>query len=74
LAKLYEVESKMQLEKILKKKILDISTGVYCDRNDIAYEINIAVDIDIPYKVVLNKEIDKCIRVVIGWLLEKSSG
>jgi carboxyl-terminal processing protease len=51
--------------------IVNISTGVYCDRNGIAYERNIPVDIEIPFEIIKNKEKDFCILSAKKWLLIK---
>lgn len=51
--------------------ILNISTGVYCDRNGNVYKINIPVDIEIPFVIVAETEKDDCIKSAIKWLMEK---
>ena len=47
---------------------LAISTGVYCDRNGIAYAENVKPDIKIPFEVEENREKDKAIMEAIKWL------
>jgi carboxyl-terminal processing protease len=51
--------------------IVNISTGIFCDRNGIAYENNIPVDIEIPFEFFKDKEKDNCIITAKKWLLEK---
>ena len=51
--------------------IVNISTGIYADRNGIAYETNIPVDTEIPFKVVTEIEKDECILVAKKWLTGK---
>jgi carboxyl-terminal processing protease len=51
--------------------IVNISTGIYCDRNGLAYEKNIPVDIEVPFKVIRDKEKDDCIITAKKWLKEK---
>jgi carboxyl-terminal processing protease len=51
--------------------IINISTGIFCDRNGTAYERNIPVDIEIPFEVIKDKEKDNCIIRAKKWLLEK---
>lgn len=51
--------------------ILVISTGTYCDRNGKAYEVNIPVDIEIPFEVVKDIDKDKCVTEAINWLNQK---
>lgn len=41
--------------------ILNISTGIFCGRNGKPYEINIPVDVEIPFEVITDKENDSCI-------------
>lgn len=48
--------------------ILVISTGSYCDRNAKVYEINIPVDIEIPFEIEKEIEKDKCVIEAIKWL------
>lgn len=49
--------------------ILNISTGIYCDRNGVAYEKNIPVDVEVPFEVIANKEKDACILAAHAWLM-----
>jgi carboxyl-terminal processing protease len=51
--------------------IINISTGIYCDRNGSAYEINIPVDVEIPFEVITEKEKDTCIIAAKKWLTGK---
>jgi carboxyl-terminal processing protease len=51
--------------------ILNISTGIFCDRNGMAYENNIPVDVEIPFEVFKDKEKDNCIVAAKKWLFEK---
>jgi carboxyl-terminal processing protease len=57
-------------EMIGGKIILNISTGIYCDRNRIAYEKNIPVDFEIPFEVITETEKDRCIIEAKKWLLK----
>jgi carboxyl-terminal processing protease len=59
------------VENIGGEIILNISTGIYCDRNGTAYETNIPVDIEIPFEVIKNKERDNCIIAAKKWLAVK---
>ncbi len=56
-------------ENIGNEIILNISTGIYCDRNGIAYEKNIPVDMEIPFEIVIDKEKDTCILEARKWLV-----
>jgi carboxyl-terminal processing protease len=58
-------------ENIGGEVILSISTGIYCDRNGIAYEINIPVDVEIPFEIFTDKEKDNCIMAAKKWLAGK---
>jgi hypothetical protein len=58
-------------ENVGNEIIINISTGIYCDRNGTAYEINIPVDIEIPFEVITDKEKDTCIIAAKKWLTEK---
>lgn len=58
-------------EIINEQVILNISTGIYCDRNGIVYDKNIPVDIEIPFEVVKETEKDKCVIEAIKWLTQK---
>lgn len=51
--------------------ILNISTGIFTDRNGKAYEHNIPVDIEIPFEVIKDKEKDTCIIAAKKWLTAK---
>jgi carboxyl-terminal processing protease len=51
--------------------ILNISTGIYCDRNGIAYDHNIPVDVEIPFEVVVETAQDKCILQAKKWLIKR---
>ncbi len=51
--------------------ILVISTGIFCDRNGIAYEKNIPVDVEIPFVVVSETEKDACVSAAKNWLKKK---
>lgn len=58
-------------EVINEQVILNISTGIYCDRNGTIYDTNIPVDIEIPFEVVKETEKDKCVIEAIKWLRQK---
>lgn len=58
-------------EIINEQVILNISTGIYCDRNGTIYEKNIPVDIEIPFEVIKDTEKDKCVIDAINWLKQK---
>jgi C-terminal processing protease CtpA/Prc len=51
--------------------ILNISTGIFTDRNGKAYKHNIPVDIEIPFEVIKDKEKDTCIIAAKKWLTAK---
>ena len=51
--------------------ILNISTGIFTDRNGKAYEHNIPVDIEIPFEVIKDQEKDPCIIAAKKWLAGK---
>lgn len=51
--------------------IVNISTGIYCDRNGIIYKYNIPVDVEIPFKVYDSLEQDDCIQKAILWLMAR---
>lgn len=51
--------------------ILNISTGIFCDRNGISYEYNIPVDAEIPFDPANRVENDKCITEALKWLRAK---
>lgn len=55
-------------EVINDQVILNISTGIYCDRNGNIYDKNIPVDVEIPFEVEKETEKDKCIIEAIKWL------
>jgi carboxyl-terminal processing protease len=48
--------------------IINISTGIFADRNGTSYEFNIPVDVEIPFKVVAETEQDECIIAAKKWL------
>lgn len=50
--------------------IINISTGIFCDRNGISYEYNIPVDVEIPFELNMDPEKSKCIIEAKNWLLE----
>jgi C-terminal processing protease CtpA/Prc len=58
-------------EVINEQVILNISTGIYCDRNGNIYDKNIPVDVEIPFEVANDTEKDKCIIEAIKWLKQK---
>lgn len=58
-------------ENIAGEIILNISTGIFCDRNGIAYEQNIPADVKIPFELVKDPEKDACIIAAQKWLKEK---
>jgi carboxyl-terminal processing protease len=58
-------------ENIGSEVILNISTGIYCDRNGIAYEVNIPVDVDIPFDLISDTEKDISIIEAKKWLIAK---
>ncbi len=55
---------------ILDEVILNISTGIFCDRNGRIYEHQVPVDTETPFDVAWNTETDQCIRTAIQWLTE----
>lgn len=58
-------------EVINEQVILNISTGIYCDRNGNIYDKNIPVDVEIPFEIEKETEKDKCIIEAIKWLKQK---
>ncbi|MCC6372028.1 MAG: S41 family peptidase [Bacteroidia bacterium] len=58
-------------EVIDDKIILNVSTGIFCDRNSIAYPVNIPVDEEIPFEIVNDSEQDPCVKEAMKWLLKK---
>lgn len=58
-------------EVIGNEVILNISTGMYCDRNGNTYQQNIPVDMEVPFEVVNDTEKDACIIAATKWLTEK---
>lgn len=58
-------------EEIGGEIILNISTGIYCDRNGTLYEKNIPVDIEIPFELEKETEKDKCVIEAVKWLKGK---
>ncbi|MBK7308780.1 MAG: S41 family peptidase [Chitinophagaceae bacterium] len=48
--------------------ILNISTGIFCDRNGTVYKYNIPVDTEIPFEIMEDKEKDNCIIAARKWL------
>ena len=55
-------------ERIADEVILCISTGIFCDRNGVAYEVNIPVDVEIPFKLVNDLKTDDAVKVARKWL------
>jgi carboxyl-terminal processing protease len=51
--------------------ILNISNGIYCDRNGNVYKTNIPVDVEIPFLLVADIQKDACINAASKWLMEK---
>jgi carboxyl-terminal processing protease len=51
--------------------IINISTGIFCDRNGVAYENNIPVDVEILFEPTKDTEKDKCIIAAKNWLQKK---
>lgn len=58
-------------EVINEQVILNISTGIYCDRIGNVYDKNIPVDVEIPFEVEMKTENDKCVIEAIKWLKQK---
>lgn len=58
-------------EVINDEVILVISTGIYADRNGKFYDINIPVDIEIPFEITKDTEKDNCIIAAKKWLTGK---
>lgn len=58
-------------EVINEEILLLISTGVYTDRNKIAYTINIPVDVELPFVIEKNISNDIGVTTAIKWLLEE---
>ena len=48
-------------EIIRNEVIINISTGIYCDRNGNSYPYNIPVDEEIPFPITLETEADECV-------------
>jgi carboxyl-terminal processing protease len=48
--------------------IINISTGIYCDRNGVAYRYNIPVDAELPFEPGKDPEEDGCIKAARQWL------
>jgi carboxyl-terminal processing protease len=48
--------------------IINISTGIFADRNGMAYQFNIPVDVEIPFKVTAETEQDECVIAAKKWL------
>lgn len=57
-------------EVIDDKVILNISTGVYCDRNKNIFKYNIPVDVEVPFEITGNTESDLAVIEAKKWLLE----
>lgn len=57
-------------EIVNNKVILNISTGVFCDRNGINYRYNIPVDVDVPFEIEKDIESQTAIQEVKKWLSE----
>ncbi len=55
-------------ERIADEVILCISTGIFCDRNGLAYEVNIPVDVEIPFKLVNDLKKDDAVKAAGKWL------
>ncbi len=49
--------------------ILNISTGIFCDRNGVIYPYNIPVDVEIPFEIVDETEKDAGVIAAKNWLL-----
>ncbi len=54
-------------EYINNEVILNISTGVFCDRNEVCYEYNIPVDVEIPFEIVKETEEDRSVVEAKRW-------
>ncbi|HQU84100.1 MAG TPA: S41 family peptidase [Pyrinomonadaceae bacterium] len=48
--------------------VVVISTGIFADRNGKSYEINIPVDVEIPFKIMAETEQDECVIAAKKWL------
>jgi carboxyl-terminal processing protease len=55
-------------ERIADEVILCISTGIFCDRNGVAYEVNVPVDVEIPFKSSKDPAKDSCVLAASEWL------
>lgn len=51
--------------------IINISTGIYADRNGNSYKINIPVDVEIPFVVEDDLSNNNCIQQAAEWLLKQ---
>ncbi len=58
-------------EVIENQVILNISTGVFADRNETTYPFNIPVDVDIPFSVSEDLKNDACLQAAMEWLKSK---
>ena len=56
---------------IKNEVIIVISTGIFSDRNGTAYEINIPVDVEIPFEVIKETERDETVISARKWLKTK---
>lgn len=52
------------------KVILNISTGIYSDRNGTIYKYNIPVDTEVPFELTNDVEKDKAIILAKNWLID----
>ncbi len=57
-------------EIVKNKVILNISTGIFCDRNGVAYRYNIPVDIEVPFEINKDIENQKAVLEAKKWLGE----
>lgn len=51
--------------------ILNISTGIYCDRNGVSYPYNIPVDVEMPFEPGKETGKDSCVQEAKKWLMGK---
>jgi carboxyl-terminal processing protease len=58
-------------EIINQQIIVNISTGIFCDRNGIMYKHNIPVDVELPFEIVDDFKKDTCIIEASTWLQSK---
>lgn len=54
---------------IIGNEVILVITGIYCDRNGYSYDINIPVEEEIPFTVIIEKDKDDCILAAKKWLV-----